>query len=352
MRLSKKEIKYLSASFQNATNLSLFKNIDADVDGTEYQSLTEKGIIVGNAYNPESLEILMILSSTEKSSRFIVQNPFFIVEKYTYRVGDKLILAENYDGELEFSYLEDVNEISIKLSEVFGMSKIVNTEISEVLTPDEMVVVYSIIDLVRIIQLRNYAGGNTEKVYFSEAEIIEQLNSDYKNGFAQVFISNYNYTIPENYKISGILDSLENKGAVKKESGYSLVGEYLKFANNFLIIESISMYESFEIQTDGEIATAAKLVISSGLHNIVAMYFDGDFVEFDTVSAKQLLFNIEDFMKCPGFEKQSEKLPDVNPEKLPDQNTQVVAQSTDWFCQKCGKENSGKFCAGCGTPKP
>lgn len=350
MRLSKKEIKYLSASFQNSTNLSLFKNIEADVDGTEYKSLVEKGIIVGNAYETKALEILMLLSSVVRSSRFIVQNPFFIVEKYTYSAGDKLILAENYEGELEFSYLEDINEISIKLSEIFGMSKIVNTEINEVFTPDEMVVLYSVIDMVRIAALKNYAGDDNKKFNFSEEEITGQLNSDYKNGFAQVFTSNYNYIIPDNLKISGILDSLANKGAIKKESEYSLEGEYLKFANNFLIIESISMYESFEIQSDGEIAAVAKLAISSGIHDIVAMYFDGEMVDFSTVSAKQLLFNIEDFMKCPEFEKKSEKQADEPLAEVANQQPKAVTKSGDWVCQKCGKQNSGKFCAGCGTP--
>lgn len=354
MRLSKNEIKYLSSSFHNPTILSLFKNIEAQTDGSEYQSLSDKGIIVNNEYESEALDILMLLSNAEKSSRIVIQTPFFIVEKYTYRVGDKLVLAENHDGNLEFSYVDDSFKLSVKLSEIYGISKISNVNINEVFSPEEIAVLFALTDLHRIVALKNYSGNETKKAAFSMDEIMEQLNSGYKNGFVKLFTKNYNYEISEDIKISGILDSLANKGVAVNENGYSLTKEYLKFAENFLIIDSISIYEAYEIQKDPEVAVAVKLAVLSGLHDIATISFDGEMVKFETVSAKQLLFDIENFMLCPEFEKHSEYIQDmVSAEtELDDtKHSRFIPESEDWSCPNCKKNNNGKFCTGCGTSK-
>jgi hypothetical protein len=403
MKLSKKEIKYLSASFKPKSPLSIFDNILDETDGSEYQSLVDKGIIVGQSYEPKALEMLLLLTSSEKCGRYLVQTPFFIIEKYTYRTGDKLILAENYEGDLQFSYLDDITELSIKLSEIYGMSKIVNTDLEGVYNPDEMMTMLAMVDLVRKNYLCKYADMKQTKEVFTVQEIQQEIESDYKNGLAQVFISNYNPTLPDKEKIQAALDSLIAKDALKSEGDYSLKGEYDRLAKNFLIIESITLYEALDVQPDGVIAAAAKLAVTSGLRDIIAMTFDGEMAEFSTVSAGQLLGNIENFMSCPEFLQKPSEQPPVAAPATPPPPPPVTAPATPpppppvtapatppppaaaapvapataspstayrapatspvasvpvqtvpagWLCTSCQRRNTGNFCAGCGRRKP
>ena len=188
IKLKKNEIKYLSQSFASRSTLSVFANIDAEIDGSEYQSLVDKGVIVGNAYSKEALEILTLLTNPERSSRFLAQTPNYIVEKYTYKTGDKMILSENHEGELDFSLIKDTTLLSSKFTETFGVSAFTTTELEEVFTPAEMTVFFALADLTRKACLSKYADISSGSNGHSEDEVAAEIKGDYKNGLKGMFL--------------------------------------------------------------------------------------------------------------------------------------------------------------------
>ena len=100
MILTPKEISYLSASFKGQNPLSPFSNITETPDGNEYDSLCEKGIIVNNGYDEKALDMLQRLTNPEMSASLVIQSDFYLVQKFTYKTGDRLILAENQRARL------------------------------------------------------------------------------------------------------------------------------------------------------------------------------------------------------------------------------------------------------------
>ena len=357
MKLSKKEIKYLSSSFQAQSPMSIFANIEDTPDGSEYQSLIAKGIIIGDKYEQQALDLLMLLAKPERCARFIHQNSFFLVEKYTYRVGNQLILAENNEGVLEFSKLADISELSLKFSELFGMSRIVTSDIQEFFTPGEILVVLAIVDILRKRQLTSYVKLPVSLSPLTVDDIQAEFAGAYENGLVEIFLKNYKQTAPEPQQLNAYLDSLIKKNVVSNRDGFALNGEYAKFAQNFLIPESITMYEAMDLQENGEVAVMGRVVITAGLHEIVSFLFDGSLVEFNTISAGQLLTNIEDFMSCPEMKQvisTTTTAPTPSPSVPAMAQPAAVAQpmkTADWVC-RCGISNTGNFCASCGNPKP
>jgi len=368
MKLTKNEIKYLSQSFAAGTPLSVFGNIEAELDGSEYQSLVDKGVIVGNAYSDEALEILTALMSPERSSRFLAQTPNYIVEKYTYKTGDKLILSENYEGELNFSVIEDVTTLSSKFTEVFGVSAFSTTEIKEVFTPAEMTVVLALADIVRKKELASYAALSSQVKAVDFEGIMAEVKGEYKNGLTNMYLSNYRFDPPSQDSVEKALASLEERELVVKKDGYELSEQLKAFAVNFLVIDTIGMYEAFDILESGDTVTLARLVASAGKNDIMTLLYDGEDVQFNTISAIQLLYNIEAVMACPDFtEPEPEAEPEPEPQPAPAKETvpppppvsapkqeapAPAADPNNWYCPSCGRSNTGNFCAGCGTKKP
>ncbi|MHB8963142.1 MAG: hypothetical protein ACYC5K_08310, partial [Saccharofermentanales bacterium] len=313
MKLTKSEIKYLSTSFVPQTPISIFANVEAQLDSSEYQSLVTKGVIVGNAYSQEALEMLTLLAKPDKGARFLAQTPDFIMEKYTYRIGDTLILAENDEGTLEFTKVEDVTTLASRFIEAFGMSGYGSTEIELVLTPDEMTVFLAFADLLRKRQLSEYAGVQADVRGFSAEEVVSEIGSDYKNGLTGLFLKNYRLSAPSPEAVRGIIASLVSKGIIADAGGYTLTGQYEHFARTFLIIETLAMYEAFGMLPGGEVATVSRIAASAGKNEAMAILYDGDVVQLNTTSPLQLLINIEAFMSCPTFTRPPEPPKPVAP---------------------------------------
>ena len=380
MKLKKNEIKYLAQSYVPQSPLSVFANINAELDGSEYQSLVDKGIIVGNAYSKESLDILTLLTKPERGARFLAQTPNYIVEKYSYRIGDKTILSENNEGELDFSLIPDTTLLSSKFTETFGVSAFATTELEEVFTPEELTVFLAIADLTRKTCLTKYAGMGDSAEGYDTGIITAEIAGDYQNGLKGMFLKNYRLTAPDPQAVQSALTSLTQRNIIISNGKYALAGEFKRFAENFLVIDTIAFYEAFSILPTGEIATMAKLAASAGKNDLLALFYDGDVVQFNTISAIQLLYNIEAVMSCPEFEMPVEEpapvapapaapvVPPPPPAPAPapvytpapaapaapavsPTPAAPAAAPASWTCS-CGRANTGNFCAACGSRRP
>lgn len=355
MILTPNEISYLASSFRGNNPLSLFSNIKTPQKGDEYKTLSDKGIIVGNAYEPKALDMLTLLSNPEKSSRLIIQNTFYVVEKYSYRVGNRLVIAENKDGAFVISEPDDLTGLIISISEFVSMSKIKTTEITELFTPDELIALFTVIDICRRNVLAGYIRGNDYELNLTESDIAAELSGGFANGLARSVINNYSLKKPPAAELARLLESLSKKGCITLSPGaqIKLTPVWTVFAKNFLIPDTIILCEMFETDADGSMMAESTLTITAGIHDIVSLTFDRDTFKFETPAAMQLIRAIEATLECPSFEKKPPAAASANP--TPPAAASPAAPSTpagaSWQC-RCGTVNKGNFCVNCGLRKP
>ncbi len=343
MILAPNEITYLSSSFKGQNPLSLFSNITKAPEGNEYKTLSDKGIIVNNAYEAKALDLLMLLTKPEKCSRLIIRNPFCIVEKYTYRVGERLVLAENNNGNFEISELKDLTKLIISVSEFVSMSKIKTTDIAELFTPDELLALLAIVDIYRKKTLEGYIKAVDTEIKLNEYEISEELANGFANGLARSLSNNYKLNKPQT-ELRGLLKSLAQKGCVKDGEKIELTPVWSVFAKNFLIPETMLLYEMFEIDADGKMMAESTLAVTAGISDIISFTFDRETFKVETLAAAELIRAVEATLECPSFEKEA-------PAPAAPEAALKPAADGSWRC-RCGTENKGNFCINCGSRKP
>lgn len=364
MKLTPNEISYLSASFRGQNPLSLFSNITKAPDGSEYKSLSEKGIIVNNAYEAKALDILLLLTKPEKCSRLVIQNPFFVAEKYTYKIGERLIVVENDSGAFNVSEPEDLTNLIVEISKFVSMSSIQTADITELFTPDELLVLLAIFDIYRKKTLAGYIEGKTPEIKVWGSEISSELANGFVNGLAKSVLKNYNLKMPGTVALDKLLHSLEAKGCITAGTEMTLTPVYAIFAKNYLIPENVILYEMFELDENGGMMAESTLAITAGIHDIITFTFDKETFKVETPSAANLVRAIEITLECPSFEKEvpAATVPPVTHtatapaapmrQTTPQQDTVTYKPAADgsWKC-KCGAVNKGNFCVNCGTRK-
>lgn len=305
MKLTQQEISYLSGILTNKSKLSIFSNVKAETIGTEAQSLEEKGILSNGKITKEFEGILKISEEARSCARLIVKDGGFFLEKYTYKGKDAdgkeaIILAENDNGEMVFSRLESFPELLASLAELTGMSFLKSADVEILLSSKELMVLMAGIDLYRINALLDYLG-QSRKTEFSAEDFAEHLKHLPKNSLVGMLINHYNYTVPEESELSGILGALEQKKVLSKGEKYRLAGQYEAFAANFLIPQTMVMLEAFQETADGNLITTGMLFTASGIKDIGAFLFTGEEVEFSSVSGGYMLKIIENFLHCPDL---------------------------------------------------
>lgn len=300
MKLTTKEIAYIAKEFDDITDISLFANINETLEGSEARSLVEKGIYKDGKLTEQAEEILEIVAKADNSSRLLLRDNFFIIEKYTYRVNEKMVLAENDGGEFSFSLINNFDALKDGLAQFVGNSLIKTTEIEVLLSADELMVLLALVDIYRHKALLAYTEQAVSSL-ISLGDITKQLNEPTANSLVQMLKKNYNFSGPEEKASKVILDKIAEKQCVSTTNGYALTDNYALFANNFLIPESIILIESFAINKDSEVLTSGVLFVSAGIKDIGLFIFGEDLIEFSTVSGGQMLQLVENFLRCPDL---------------------------------------------------
>jgi len=363
MILTPKEISYLSASFAGQNPLSPFSNITETPDGSEYNSLCEKGIIVNNGYEEKALDILLQLTKPEIFARLVIKSDFYVVQKYTYRIGDRLILAENYEGALKISEPDDFVDLTIDIHQCLGMSEVSTTDIVGLFTPDELFAFFAIIDLYRKNTLVGYIEGKNPEIKIGESEIINTYSEEFANGIAKIILANYNMKAPSAAELGNALNSLAERGYIETGTGIKLTQVYEILARNFLILENVVLHEMLELDENGDALTESSLVLTAGIRDIISLLFDGDNFLLTTPSAAELARSIFITLSCLPFKKEKEE-PEAAAAQAAapaapmqtaaaQQNTVTNQPAADgsWKCS-CGAVNDSNFCVNCGSKRP
>lgn len=300
MKLNKREIACLAEAFSTENPLSLFSNMKENLDGTEMATLEEKGIIKDGKFTKEWKDAFEVIRNPERCARLILKDNSLLVEKYAYKTGDKIVLAENEQGEMLISVPENFNQVILALSEFTGMSNIAASEMGVFLPTDEALVLLSMIDLYRRNELLSFLEEKSvEKFLLSD--VTNQLENPVKNSLTRMLKSNYNLDSPKQ-ETEALLGKLMEKGIISFDGGYKLVDEYETVGKSFLIPETLVMLEAFQISPEGRVITAGALCVAAGVKNIISFVFAGDEMEIGSITGSYLLKIIENFLNCPVLE--------------------------------------------------
>lgn len=300
MKLTTSEITFLAGQFSEKTPISLFSSINAAPSGMEEKSLKEKGVLTENGLSQEAAGILQTVAGAARCARVVLRDNFSILEKYTYRKDDKLVLVENDGGEMLFSSPENLSNTIAEYSEYTGMSTIRTTGIQALLPQDEFLVLLAVFDLYRRDSLLSYMGQEVQ-TEISESVIIRQLEVPMPNSLVQMLKKNYGCAVPKPSSMPSILDKIRQAGCITADQNVSLSAEFAAFAGSFLIPECTAVMEVLNLTSANEIVSTSALAVCAGVKDIASFLFASEGIELSAVSGMQLLKMMENFLVCPDI---------------------------------------------------
>ncbi len=298
MRLTKKELSFLSKTYENTNPLNLFSSIDAPLQGDEQSSLEEKGVLLGGAVAPEAQKLLGTAADPRRCTRLVLKDGAYFIEKYAYVEGENYVLVENDGGEVLFSGKEQLDEALFQLSQWVGVSDLKTFDLETTLSNNEMVVLLAMADIRRTNELRSYLGEES-KEEISLAQICSQLEQPEPGSLTRILTGHYNYPVPKTEDVKDILERFKEKKIVAFQNGYALLGSYDEFAKNFLIPQAVIMLETFNLTEKNEITGAGVLCVWAGMREIISIAFREGATEAASISGRQMLKMMEDFLSCP-----------------------------------------------------
>jgi hypothetical protein len=116
-------------------------------------------------------------------------------------------------------------------------------------------------------------------------------------------------------------------------------------AKSFLIPNATILVETLELNGD-EINIAGNYFVTSGMHDVLAFFFEKEEIGLVTTTGSHMLLSIEEAMDCTliGGAEQSPPPPPTGT------NGAFGSSSVEWRCS-CGRINKKNFCAGCGRKR-
>lgn len=300
MNFTLSEIKFLGRYFENDNRLSFFNNIDVELKGDEESLLIGKGVLKEGKLEENLNSIMRVIADPEKCARLVLRTPFFVVEKYTYRTGDRLVGLENRLGEVAVGSLESTEGIMAELIHFIGISDIRNVGIDVVLDKDETLVFLNLIDLCRKQALDSFWGEKEEKEEMSMEDIQNMMESLLPNSFLKMMVNNYNYQIPSRNRIPSLMESLKNKevvAEVKSSQVYRLKGQYALLGKTFLVPQSVTVLEMVINDAREGLISSGCLLVSAGLYDNMLFMFDEDSIRISTITCRMMLDIIENVMQ-------------------------------------------------------
>lgn len=298
MRLTKNELSYLGEIYHNTNPLALFASIRETLHGDEEKTLEGKGVLKGGKPAAEVQKLLGAAADPQRCTRLVLKDGTYFIEKYAYKSKDTFTLAENDGGDLIFSPQQQLDEIIFQLSQWVGISDFKTFDIQATLPNDELLVFFAMADIRRENELLSYLGKEANnKITF--ARIREQLDRPKNGSLTSILTGHYNFPVPGAEDTKKLLDKLNAKKITDFKSGYSLMGAYEELAGKFLIPQAVVMLETFNLTDSKEVLGAGVLCIWAGMREIISLVFREGEVEIASISGRQLLQMIEDFLRCP-----------------------------------------------------
>ena len=296
MKLTKNEIVYLADLYPEASSISLLSTVKAEKNGKEEESLKKKGVLADGALTKEAKALLDVVAGANHASRLIVRDALTYLEKYTYRVGETIVMVENQGAEMDVTILEDLSAIGFDVSQYVGLSSRKTTGIEINFSVEETMVFFALVDLYREYSLKSYLGEDVPDGVSLKA-IKDHMTKTGDSSLVELFRVNFGYQQPDS--LDKIMDNLVKKDCVTKEKDYRLAGEYALFAKSFLVPSTMILVESFSIGPDQVLLVAGGLGLVAGVCDQCFILADQEEVEIKAVAGLEMIQTLEGFLLCP-----------------------------------------------------
>lgn len=301
MELTKGEVAFLAGQFPGKTIVSLFANIKANILGTEAESLEKKRLTCGEILIEEAQELLEVIAGAGNSARVLLQDQFAFVEKYVFRLGKKYALVESKGEILAINPLMDLDRVLFELTEYTGTSRLKTVDLEIALLPEEMLALLALADIYRKNALLFHAGEAELIEGATPSQIMKALQDPEDNSFVRILTRNYGYPVPPEGGLEEILKRLAAEGYLDSKKGYHLRDELEVFARNSLVPGTLLLTEALQAGPAGEVAVGGGLAVVSGHRDIAYFILEHDMVELSTLTGRQLMDVLENFLRCPDL---------------------------------------------------
>ena len=142
----------------------------------------------------------------------------------------------------------------------------------------------------------------------SQEEVITQLTSRFINGLVYGLAGNCGVEMPQAETLPGLLAVLEEKGCIKAaevEGKWQLTSDYLLFARNFLLYDSLVLLEAFELTGENRMGASLELIFCAGMYDNISFSMSPEGFEIATLSGADLRTRIKETLDCPSFTAQA-----------------------------------------------
>lgn len=302
MKVTLEEISYLSKIFPGKNAIGLLSNVNTPLKGNEQETLTKKGFLENGKFAPGIEEFLAIVAQPERVCRLVVQSGYLFVEKYSYRKKDKLVLAENENGEILLSIPDSVKKVVYQMIDLFGGSNLKTVDFSQRFSKNELFAFFAIVDLYRKDTLRAYLNETSTTNSFTLKQIAQQLERPSSTDFVAMLKANYKRVQP--FDVSETLQELRKKGLVEGQGSTQFTLIPLLLGRNALFIRSIVLLEILELKQDA-LSVLSVLFFNCSVHDVLRLQFLQDEILVSSVSARDQIEEIELAMACPELKEPS-----------------------------------------------
>ena len=296
MKLTKNELVYLADFYPQASSISLLSTVKVEKNGREEDTLNKKGILIDGVITKEAKELLDVVAGANHASRLVVRDALTYLEKYTYRVGETIVVVENEGSEMDFSILEDLGAIGFDVSQYVGLSSRKTTGIEINFSVEETMAFFALVDLYREYSLKSYLGEDVPDALSLKA-INDHMPKTGDSSLVDLFRVNFGYQPPTS--LDKIMENLIKKECVTKDKDYRLAGEYALFAKSFLVPSTMILIESFSIGSDQALLVGGGLGLVAGVCDQCFILADQEEAEVKAVAGLEMVQTLEGFLLCP-----------------------------------------------------
>lgn len=295
-QLTRNELAHLKPLFNSINPLGIFTSLIATANGTETESLTQKGVLSGGTLTPLAAATLAVVSNPQVVAQVSLFNGPLSIDKFAYRQGSTFALLEITDEGYDLSAPNGWEDTVELYAQFLGKSSMRSTAINYSMTYEEATTFLALFDIERMRGLSALQGRSDEAVGASAQAVAAFLLDPVEGSLVSLMTAS---GLSASVSAQAALASLVEKGIVESEEDtYSLFEETLMLARRFLAVQSGITLNLLQTAAQA-IANASTIVLSASPIDIITISMTNGGVEIVATSAADALQIIEKALSCP-----------------------------------------------------
>ncbi len=345
--LNKELIPYLSMlAGDKPSPVSPWSRVEAkELENEGWKKLAEAGLTGENGnIKKEIMEVVKLLREASRFVRLRLRSGPVVMEHMLYSCGSgKLVSFTSQNDDLLIRYPAPSFIILNAVIEYFGSSKVVSSDLDLEVDIETAIVFALLVDMCRRQILSDRAAMRSGNLLVSKLDEVEKAATETPDDGQWLVTALKSFTKWEGSldqeRIEKAMQQLIEKQVVEKtEQGYSLRGEGLAAANNFLLLSQALRLDiaaqKDEEEDDGELIHSGMLCLNAGIHDNLYVDREGDKLKLETVSAafiKDVLqtFFVQDFDAKSLTTEEVEEAEEEAKEKEKEKEKEATAAKTE-----------------------